>query len=98
MTSEKYALNALKDIGKLSDDGLLVFDLPANKVVYCNKTLSKILDQPKDLIMEGGIRSISAAIKDDKAFLLQLLTQLKEKSKYPMPNSGSGLRKQNMCL
>jgi two-component system sensor histidine kinase VicK len=81
MAVDKYPVEALKDIGKISDDGFLVFDLTKNKSLYCNDSLSAILEKPASQIMKGGREAIISSLQDEMTFLSQLFGQLKANSK-----------------
>lgn len=78
---EKYSIKSIKDIGKLSPDGLLVYDLAVNKIEYCNKALPKILGTSSDALKEVNLKHIKSLVKDDETFLNQQLQLLKEKSR-----------------
>jgi two-component system sensor histidine kinase VicK len=81
MTSEKYSLKLLRDIGKLSSDGILVYDIAASSVVCCNKALGRILNMNVPDIMAGGWKFIRKALKDEYEFLVSAFEEFRSASK-----------------
>jgi two-component system, OmpR family, sensor histidine kinase VicK len=81
MKSERYAIRAIKDIGKLSDDGMFVYNLFQEKLVYCNKALTTILGVSKSSIIDKPFLVLKDYFKDDEDFLKNRLDDLVAKSK-----------------
>jgi two-component system sensor histidine kinase VicK len=81
MEQEKYRLKTLKDIGKISSDGILAFDLAANSVCYNNKALAGILEISATDLKKAGTNALRKALKDDDEFLKGRFDELMEKSK-----------------
>jgi two-component system sensor histidine kinase VicK len=81
MDTEKYSLQILQDIGKISPHGMLVYDIAADSVLYCNKALAKILNQTIAEIMEGGWTAIRKALKDEQEFLYSAFEEFRSASK-----------------
>jgi two-component system, OmpR family, sensor histidine kinase VicK len=81
MKSERYATRAIKDIGKLSDDGVFVYNLFQEKLSYCNKSLIKILDVSRNDIADKSFLVLKEHLKDDDDFLRSRLDELVTKSK-----------------
>jgi two-component system, OmpR family, sensor histidine kinase VicK len=75
METRKYPLRAIKDIGRLSSDGILVYDLSENQVNYCNNALGKILGMPKTEIINSDV--LRKALLDDDALRNDKLYELK---------------------
>jgi two-component system sensor histidine kinase VicK len=67
--SSKYSLQILKDIGKISPDGMLIYNTLKRSVLCCNKALAKMLSTKVSDIMERGWVAIRKALKDDQEFL-----------------------------
>src|SRR5688572_1740562 len=77
MRSNEYLLLAAKEIGRISDDGLLVYDLSNDAVEYANKRIGKLLQVPSNEIVGANYRMLAKHIKDDKDFLAAHLERLK---------------------
>lgn len=77
MPPGKYSLQILKEIGKISGDGLLIYDVRAASVYCCNKAFARILELPPGDIMDRGLESIRPALKDDDHFLKRAYEQFK---------------------
>jgi two-component system sensor histidine kinase VicK len=78
METRKYPLRAIKDIGRLSPDGLLLYNLSEARVEYCNKSLSRILGVSKDDLMD--IATLRRTILDDDKLIEDQLRDLKANS------------------
>jgi two-component system sensor histidine kinase VicK len=81
MKSERYAARAIKDIGKLSDDGVFVYNLFQEKLAYCNKALTNIFEVSKSEIIDKPFLALKDHFKDDEEFLQNRLDDLVSKSK-----------------
>src|SRR4051812_35811457 len=81
MKSERYATRAIKDIGKLSDDGVFVYNLFQEKLAYCNKALTNIFEVSKSEIIDKSFVALKDHFKDDEEFLRNRLDDLVSKSK-----------------
>jgi two-component system, OmpR family, sensor histidine kinase VicK len=81
MAAEKYSLKAIKDIGKLSNDGFLAFDVAGKKILYCNKALTKIFGVTSARIMEGDIKALRNTLRDDDEFLDNAFNTLRTDAK-----------------
>jgi two-component system sensor histidine kinase VicK len=81
MKSERYATRAIKDIGKLSDDGIFVYNLFQEKLAYCNNSLTNILEVSKREIIDKSFAALRDHFKDDDEFLRNRLDDLVSKSK-----------------
>ena len=79
MEREDYPLRAIKDIGALSPDGVLVYNLPESKVEYVNKSLATILGIKKAKISD--IETLRNAILDDAKLVEDHLQALKTNSR-----------------
>jgi two-component system, OmpR family, sensor histidine kinase VicK len=77
MRSNEYLLQAAKEIGRISDDGVLVYDLSNDAVEYANKQVGKLLQVPSTEIVGANYRMLAKHIKDDKDFLAAHLERLK---------------------
>ena len=78
MASVKHSLKILRDIGKLSNDGTLAFDLAGHKVLYCNKALAKILELPVTEIVDGGLNALRKTLRDEASYLIKAYSLFKE--------------------
>ncbi|MDQ2658041.1 MAG: PAS domain-containing protein, partial [Bacteroidota bacterium] len=74
----KYPLKAIKDMGRLSPDGVLVYNLSEGRVEYCNTSLPGILGIPKSDVMD--ISTLKRTILDDDKLIEDRLRALKEDS------------------
>ncbi|HYG19229.1 MAG TPA: PAS domain-containing sensor histidine kinase [Ohtaekwangia sp.] len=81
MEGKKYSFTVLKDIGKLSSDGILIYDLKSDAVAYCNKTLAVILGMSRKKILESSYDVLRSRLKDDDEFLQNTLGALKARCK-----------------
>jgi two-component system sensor histidine kinase VicK len=79
--SEKYSLRLLKDIGKLSTDGVLAFDVESSSVLCCNKALGRILNKPTSEVIGGGWQQIRKSLEDDQEFLAKAFEEFMSESK-----------------
>jgi PAS domain-containing protein len=46
MFVKKYSLRALRDIARISNDGMLAYNVDKGIIEFCNKALSRILGKP----------------------------------------------------
>jgi two-component system sensor histidine kinase VicK len=76
MALEKYSLRTIKEIGRLSEDGVVVYSLTDSKVKYCNEALGTIFNKNVNELANDGGRGLYGMLKDDKAFLETHLNQL----------------------
>ena len=81
MTTRKYSLKAIKDIGKISLDGVLAYNIQNGTIEYCNKSLGKILGKSIDQIIDEGVNGLRQALKDDDDFIIAVVNQLKTKTR-----------------
>jgi two-component system sensor histidine kinase VicK len=79
MSLGTYSLRTIKDIGKLSKDGILVFDIDENKITYCNNALGRMLDVQANEIKESGWNRLFRMLKDDADLAATSFVQLKTK-------------------
>ncbi len=79
METENYPLRAIKDIGGLSPDGVLVYDLSETRVEYFNKSLLTILGIKKARI--NDIETLRQTILDDNKVIEAQLQALKANSR-----------------
>ena len=79
METENYPLRAIKDIGGLSPDGVLVYDLSETRVKYFNESLLTILGIKKAKI--NDIETLRRAILDDDKLIEDQLRALKTNSR-----------------
>jgi len=77
----KYPIKAIKDIGKITDDGLGAFDLANNKLVYANKAFLKILKTSKKELSATPQDVIRQRVKDDWKYAIQYWADIKSKGK-----------------
>lgn len=78
MDTKKYPLNAINDIGRLSPDGILLYNLSENRVEYTNKALSKILEIGKDELMD--VSALRNSVLDENKLIQDQLQALKANS------------------
>jgi two-component system sensor histidine kinase VicK len=81
MPEIKYSFRAIKDIGKLSRDGVLVFDVTDEKIIYCNKALGRILSRTVEEIENAGWHELRDMLKEDTHFLELYCDELVKKGK-----------------
>ena len=77
MFVEEYSLTAVKDIARISNDGVLVYHVEKATIEFCNKSLSRILDKPVNQIIEEGIIGFGNILKDDEGFLISSYNKLR---------------------
>src|SRR5687768_6075793 len=80
-TEEAYSLQTLKELGDLSEDGVIVYDLEERKIKYCNSGLYKIFDISPQALKAKGVELLRSAIKDNDEFLTDQVNEIKQKSK-----------------
>jgi PAS domain-containing protein len=68
-TEEAYSLQTLKELGDLSEDGVIVYDLEERKIKYCNSGFYKIFDISPQALKAKGVELLRSAIKDNDEFL-----------------------------
>jgi two-component system sensor histidine kinase VicK len=76
---EEYSLKAIKDMGKLSADGILVYDMAHTRVKYCNERLFSILGISSNELKAGGIPALRKTINEHDKFLIDQFESLKQK-------------------
>ena len=81
MFLKKYSLRAVKDIAKISNDGVLVYNIDQDTIEFCNKSMSRILGKRIAQIKEEGIRGLRRILKDDEDFLTASVNQLKSETR-----------------
>jgi two-component system, OmpR family, sensor histidine kinase VicK len=78
---EKYSLKALKDVGKISDDGILVLNVSDKKVGYCNRSMAKILGKTVNEVTEMDSEQLRGTISDDDYYVTESFNQLKDRGR-----------------
>jgi two-component system, OmpR family, sensor histidine kinase VicK len=78
---EKYSLKALKDVGKISDDGMLVVNVSDKKIGYCNTSLAKILGKTVNEVVEMDPEKLRKMISDDDYYVTESFNQLKDRAR-----------------
>lgn len=78
METRKYPLRAIKDIGRLSPDGIAVFSLSEGRIEYCNRSLLKILGIGKEEVTD--VSALRRTVLDEDKFVEDQLQALKENS------------------
>jgi two-component system sensor histidine kinase VicK len=78
--TQKYSLRTIRDIGRISGDGVLVYNLLEEKVTYCNTSLARIFELSKDEITGHAPGVIRKLVKDDDGYLKAVIEQLISKS------------------
>jgi two-component system sensor histidine kinase VicK len=76
MFVKKYSLRALRDIARISNDGMLAYNVDKGIIEFCNKALSRILGKPVTQIKEEGIEGLRKMLKDNEGLLLTSFNQL----------------------
>jgi two-component system, OmpR family, sensor histidine kinase VicK len=79
MSIEDNSLQVIKDIGKLSADGILVYDFEQAHVKYCNERLFSILGISSKEVNTGGIPALRKTINEPDKFLVDQFESLKQK-------------------
>lgn len=62
-----YSLQAIEEVGAMSEDGWLLYDLVNRKMIYCNTALSQITGATEDMLTnntEDFLRSVLACSED----------------------------------
>jgi two-component system sensor histidine kinase VicK len=76
------SLTTIKQIGRLSSDGILVVNATSNEIEYFNSAFTKIIGISQEkLSAENPIEKLRRCLKDDDEFLQSNFNRLLEKSK-----------------
>jgi two-component system sensor histidine kinase VicK len=78
---KNYSIQAIKDIGRFSDFGVLVFNLLSNKIEYFNKRFCKLLSIDPLSMSEENIDSIRSHIHEEDALIENYLDTFIQKKK-----------------
>jgi two-component system sensor histidine kinase VicK len=81
MANRKFSLNAIKQVGKLSDDGIFVYDLGSESMVYSNKALTKVLGLSLEMIKTATLSTIKRILRQDYEYFLEKAHDLMAKQK-----------------
>jgi two-component system sensor histidine kinase VicK len=78
---KNYSLKTIREIGQISSDGVVVFNIDDSKIAYFNKGLTKILGISKEVISAASLEKLRRFLRDNDEFLKSHLEMLLEKSK-----------------
>jgi two-component system, OmpR family, sensor histidine kinase VicK len=78
--TQNYSLRTIKDIGKISSDGILVYHLLEERTVYCNKALARIFGVRRDEMQSMDVLGIRKLVKDDDEYLRSIVEQVISKA------------------
>jgi two-component system, OmpR family, sensor histidine kinase VicK len=78
---KNYSLKTIKEVGQLSSDGIIVFNIDDSKIEYFNKALAKILGISKEAISAASLEKLRRCLRDNDEFLKSHVQMLLEKSK-----------------
>jgi two-component system, OmpR family, sensor histidine kinase VicK len=81
MTKKLYIIRGIKNIGKLSTDGVFVFNVTENKLDYCNKAFTKILEVSKATIENNNLQEIVHRLKDGNDLLQRHFKELESNAR-----------------
>lgn len=81
MKPASYSLAAIKELGKLTPDGILVFRLAEQEVVFINKSLSRILEVSGKDLKARGVELLREVFQEEYNYLVEKYRELQEKSK-----------------
>ena len=71
-------LKGIKEIGKLSGDGVFVYDLVEGKLLYSNTPFRKIFDSEESLLKKG-YHFFKPFLKESEDYLVGRISELKFK-------------------
>jgi two-component system sensor histidine kinase VicK len=76
-----YSLQALIDIGKMTNDAVCIFDLSNKEFNYFNKAFTALLGTSRDELSEKSVEVIAALLKNDIEHVAKNLKDLETKGK-----------------
>lgn len=76
-----YSIKAIKGIGKMSSDGVCVYDFGSQTFSYCNTGFVKIFNTSKEDILANSYNAIKPLINDEEEYVNNLLFEIKNKGK-----------------
>lgn len=78
---KEYSIRAIKDLGKVSGDGIFVYDLSGQQLVYCNRSFAKIQGRSTEELKGKSYSFFRPLLKDSEEYLINRLEELNEKSR-----------------
>ena len=78
---QQYSTKAIKDIGKLSTDGVCIFDLSSQKFSYVNDAFLRIFKTSKEEIDANSFELIDRLIVNDRKYVNNHLSDIKSKGR-----------------
>jgi two-component system sensor histidine kinase VicK len=79
--NKAYSLQAIKELGDLSEDGVLIYSIDDSQIRYCNSGFYRILEISPQALSTEGLKVLRCAIKDDDEFLISQINEIKQKSR-----------------
>jgi two-component system sensor histidine kinase VicK len=79
LETKNIPLRLVQRIGKLSSDGVFVYDLGRNQLMYLNSSLVRIVEITKKLLIEEPALILKTVIKEDQDYIMMRLSELLEK-------------------
>ena len=78
---KQYSVEAIKEIGKMTGDGICLYDLINRKFSYFNNGFIKIFETSKEEIAADSFRIIERLVKHDRDYVDKHLTVIRNKGK-----------------
>src|SRR5688572_13258193 len=79
--NKKYSAKAIKDIGRMTTDGVCIFDLSDKRFSYFNSGFVRIFETSNEEIAADSFRVIERLVKDDRDYVGRHLADIQSKGK-----------------